>query len=207
MTESVQLVRYDAMCRAIDAAYEVDEVKELRDKAMAIEAYAKQAKNTEAERRACEIRLRAERKAGQLLASLERAPRGGDHKSEQYQSGGVGRIDPSPYQQTLADSKIGDRTARRWQQLAGVPDEQFEAALAGPDKPTTNGIIERPKSCDPMNPKALWLWGRLRDFERDGILADDLGDLLSDMTDAMRADVLRLAPLVADWLYGVVSDE
>ncbi len=30
------------------------------------------AKNTEAERRACEIRLRAERKAGKLAAKLER---------------------------------------------------------------------------------------------------------------------------------------
>jgi hypothetical protein len=39
------LVRYEAMCRAIDAAYTVDEVKDLRDKAKAIEEYAKQAKN------------------------------------------------------------------------------------------------------------------------------------------------------------------
>jgi len=31
------LVHYDAMCQAIDAAYEIDEVKEIRDKAMALE--------------------------------------------------------------------------------------------------------------------------------------------------------------------------
>ena len=59
------LIKYDAMCRAIDAAYEVDEAKDIRDKAVALEAYFQQAKNVEAERRACEIRLRAERKAGQ----------------------------------------------------------------------------------------------------------------------------------------------
>ena len=64
------LVKYDAMCRAIDAAYQVDEAKSIRDKAVAMEAYFQQAKNTEAERRACEIRLRAERKAGQILKRM-----------------------------------------------------------------------------------------------------------------------------------------
>jgi hypothetical protein len=32
-----ELVKYDAMCRAIDAAYEVDEVKDIRDQARALE--------------------------------------------------------------------------------------------------------------------------------------------------------------------------
>jgi hypothetical protein len=40
------LVKYDAMCRAIDAALEVDEVKDVRDLAMAAALYAKQAKNS-----------------------------------------------------------------------------------------------------------------------------------------------------------------
>ena len=52
---SGELVRYDAMCSAIAAAYEVDEVKDIRDKAIALEVYARQARNTEAERQACEI--------------------------------------------------------------------------------------------------------------------------------------------------------
>ena len=68
-----QLVRYDAMCRAIGAAYRVDEVKDIRDKALAVEHYCRQAGNTEAERQACEIRLRAERKAGQLLTTMMKA--------------------------------------------------------------------------------------------------------------------------------------
>jgi hypothetical protein len=40
-------------------------VKDIRDKARAIEMYARQAQNTEAERLAILIRLRAERKCGQ----------------------------------------------------------------------------------------------------------------------------------------------
>jgi hypothetical protein len=51
-----------------------------------------------------------------------------------------------------------------------------------------------------MCPKALWLWGRLRDLERDGLLDEDPRDLLSRMTDGMQADILRLSTVVADWL-------
>ena len=73
MSDGTQLVRYDAMCRAIAEAHAVDEVKDIRDKARAIEMYARQAQNTEAEERAREIRLRAERKCGQMLADLKAA--------------------------------------------------------------------------------------------------------------------------------------
>jgi hypothetical protein len=39
------LVLYDAMCVAIANCHEVDEVKDFRDKAIAFEAYARQAKD------------------------------------------------------------------------------------------------------------------------------------------------------------------
>lgn len=183
-----ELVRYDAMCRAIADAYEVDEVKDIRDRAVAMEAYFRQAKNPEPERRACEIRLRAEKKAGQLLAVMERAERG--RPSEQMSS-----------RPTLSDLGVSRDQSSKWQQLAQVPEEQFEAALAAPEKPSTNGIIAQVKPRqEPMNPLALWLWGRLRDFEREGVINEEPADLLGAMTDAMRADVRRLLPLVTDWL-------
>ena len=54
----------------------VDEVKSIPDKAVAMEAYFRQAQNTEAEGRACQIRLRAERKGGELLEKEEKAKGG-----------------------------------------------------------------------------------------------------------------------------------
>ena len=65
------LVRYDAMRHAIVACASVDEVKEIRDRARAMEVYAAQALNTESERKACEIRIRAERRVGQMLKEMK----------------------------------------------------------------------------------------------------------------------------------------
>lgn len=61
-------------------------------------------------------------------------------------------------------------------------------------------VIDRPAPRKVMDKTALWLWGRLKDFERDHVLSKDPGFLLSEMTDPMRADVQRLLPLVRDFL-------
>ena len=104
-------------------------VKDIRDKAMALEAYAKQARNTEAERRACEIRLRAERKAGELLSKMEKAPRGPDKNgSGQRSQRGTSDIP------TLPELGISKQQSHRWQKLAAVPKEEFETALRAPEK-------------------------------------------------------------------------
>ncbi|MYF06691.1 MAG: hypothetical protein F4092_00580 [Rhodospirillaceae bacterium] len=208
------------MCRAIDACFEVDEVKDLRDKAMAMEHYARQARNPEPERRACEIRLRAERKAGQLLKDMEKAARGPD-------ANGQGSQRATAETPTLSDMGVSKDQSSRWQKLADVPEEQFEAALAAPEKPSTTGIIRangqtvaddsesdsesatvaESEPVAPMDPNALWVWGRLRDFERDGVLDENPITLLSVMTDGMQADVRRLARPVAEWLEAMNHDQ
>lgn len=189
------LARYDAMCRAIDAAYKVDEVKDIRDKAVALEAYARQAKNVEAERRACEVRLRAERKAGTLSAKLERAQ---GKRTDKQTSGGR-----TPKSKALRNAGISTDQAKQWEKLAAVPDDLFERQIADPtQRPTTNGIIkasEAPKAT-PVSKSALWLWGRLLDFQRDGLLAKDPADVLETMTPEMLDDTHQLAPRVAAWL-------
>ena len=116
---------------------QVDEVKDIRDKAIAMEAYARQSRNTEAERRACEIRLRAERKCGELLKELERS-KGGRPSINSLQS-------EVSFKNTREKAGISDTQAHRWQKLADIPEEQFEATFARPEKPSTNGIIAAAK--------------------------------------------------------------
>jgi hypothetical protein len=202
----LQLVRYDTMCRAIDAAYEVDEVKQIRAEAVALEAYAKQAKNTEAERRACEIRLRAERKAGQLLKQAEKAKAApGPGRGKKGPASRVGAFRTAP---TLKQLGISEKQSSNWQKLGAVPQAEFDAAVDAAEKPTTNGIIRatsKPKVY-PVAREALWLWGRLNDFS-EMLLTKEPAAVMRTMTVEMKDEVHVLAPRVATWLkrIGAVS--
>jgi len=85
----------------------------------------------DAERKACAVRLRAERRAGELLAGMEKHPPGPD-RSERA-------TDLPP---TLADMGITKGQSSRWQQLASVPPADLERALADPDAmPSTARLI------------------------------------------------------------------
>jgi hypothetical protein len=90
--------------------------------ATAIEVYAHQSQNIEAERQACEIRMRATRRLGQLLAEREK-PKGSP--GNQY-TGPLARSDGS---KTLADIGITRDQSSQFQKLAAVPEDDFEAAL------------------------------------------------------------------------------
>jgi hypothetical protein len=188
-----KLAKYDAMVKAIAVAYKVDEVKAIRDQAAALEKYAKLAKDTENERRCCEIRLRAERKAGQILKKMPKA-KGARDKRATRSSGTT-----AP---TLKKRGITKDQSSQWQKLAKPTDQQFEAALDQAEMPTTAGIIKatEPPKETPVAPEALWLWGRLKDFQRDGLLDREPADVLATMTPAMLNDVHSLAPRVAAWL-------
>ena len=70
----MQELRIYSEAKRVLAQYKtVDEVKDFRDKALAIEAYAKQANDMELEWDAARARVRAERKCGELLAQVEKA--------------------------------------------------------------------------------------------------------------------------------------
>ncbi len=60
------------------------------------------------------------------------------------------------------------QTASRYQALADIPRDEFDTALSGPGKPSTNGIIRanREPQKAQVSDDAVWLWGQLRDFEK-----------------------------------------
>lgn len=188
------LAIYDSMVLAIDRCYRVDEVKDLRDKAMAFEHYARQAQNVEAERKAIEVRIRAERRAGELLKEMERGKPPGKplpiHAEREL----------SPYQTAKREANISTTQAQRWQKLAEMPREDFEGKLQDPlVRPTTTGLLngDQPKQAPD---DALWLWGHLRDFERKASFDSDINDTVNQMSPALQSDVRRIVPQLMEWL-------
>jgi hypothetical protein len=148
-----QLARYDAICRVIDSAYEVNEVKEIRDKAMALEVYMRQIGNTESEDQCYQIRMRAQRKAGELVKAMEKAKRGpdaGGQGSQRVTSEAfheeVVRLSHKPPPKTLAELGISKQQSSDWRKLAIAAGKVV-----------------------PVSGDALLFIGSMRDFERRGI--------------------------------------
>jgi N6-adenosine-specific RNA methylase IME4 len=120
-----ELIRYDAARRALAEAQRVDEVKAIRDKAVAVQAYARQAKDTTLIEHATDIRLRAERRAGELLAEM--AKRKERHAGKAPKGSRVATPMPQP---KLSDLGVSKTQSSRWQALASIPQEKFESVVA-----------------------------------------------------------------------------
>lgn len=82
----------------------------------------------------------------------------------------------------------------------GIVRRTLDERLANGEEPTRAAlkraiqpeVEDKPIVAD----DALWLWGRLRDFERQGYFSKDPRSLLNGMTDPMRTDVRHVLPRV-----------
>jgi hypothetical protein len=199
---SMHLARYDAACRAIAELHAIDELLNIKNGYVALQAYAHEARNFEIEQMAADIRVRAEFKAGELLIEMMKA---GLRETGRPQKGTkVGTRTSRP---TLGEMGITRSESRKWRRLFLVGRAKLEAALA--DKttiPTAASIIranEEPKHKTSVSSEAVALWSFLRDFENDGLLDKDPAEVLSTMTQAMLEQVHTRAAgrqmAKADW--------
>ena len=125
MPIKTKLPKYEAACRAIAEARNVDEVKSIHNEALAIKAYAKQAKNKVLEADAIEIRLRAERRLGEMMEAQPKAKGGADR--------GVGRRGNAGFSKpriTLAEAGIDKNLAKRARRLNALPEDRFEDVVS-----------------------------------------------------------------------------
>jgi len=119
MAEHASLVLLDKAKRELALMESVQDVKEIRDTAEAYRIRIKQAKaGLELQNKAAEIKLRAERRAGELLASMDRQQGGRPKPSHD------GSVSP-----TLADLDITPNQSSRWQSIASIPEEDFEEEI------------------------------------------------------------------------------
>jgi 16S rRNA G966 N2-methylase RsmD len=125
------LLKYDAACRSVAEAKAVDEVKDVRDKAMAMQLYARQAKNKSLEADAAEIRERAEYRLGEMLAVQRSA--GLLNPGTRVIGGGDGAggsvMNPPADLPTLKELGITKALANKSRKAWALPKETFEAAL------------------------------------------------------------------------------
>jgi hypothetical protein len=147
------LVKYNAARTALAEAHAVDEVKDIRDKAEAMAAYARQAHDTEMIAWVTEIKVRAERRAGELLAEMgmNRGAAGTGSNQHQVRSHDV----TAP---KLSDLGITKNESSRWQKLAAVPADKFEQAVSAAKEiageVTTAAMLRAAQAEQPAKPVA-----------------------------------------------------
>jgi len=132
------LVRYDAACRALAEAKAVDEVKNIRDVAVAMAAYARQAKNRDLEADAIEIRMRATRRIDELRQSQKETV--GLNQGAVPGKTGIRAtpvLDPRP---TLASQGIDKNLAKQARALGALSPERFEQAVTDARSATTRAF-------------------------------------------------------------------
>ncbi len=114
------LAQLDAAKRALAEATTIDEARDIRDKAEAIRGYYQQQKDSlEAQNYAAELKLRAERKLGEMLKETP--------KQHGARPADMGLQSATP--SSLSDLGIEKTQSHRWQKVASLPEAVFEEKI------------------------------------------------------------------------------
>lgn len=173
--EPVAELRVSELRRTLAVCLCVDEVKEIRDRATAVAAYYQQrGASLEIQNDAAEVRLRAERRLGELLKVMPKNAGGRPSKT------GSKKQQVSP----LREIGITRKQSMTWQQIAEIDEEDFEERIATARgngiELTTTRVLREP-----------------RDTQREGAPSPDDTEKVK-IAKAMRPLLL----LAADWPAG-----
>jgi N6-adenosine-specific RNA methylase IME4 len=114
---NTSLAFFESAKQALAICATIDEVKEIRDRAEALRVYQRQSgESLTMQNQCCEIKLRAERRAGEILKGMpkQNGARGTGKKVESH--------DGTP----LSDLGINKNQSSRWQALADIPEPTFD---------------------------------------------------------------------------------
>jgi len=178
-----QLVRYEAARNALAEARRVDEVKDIRDKAVAMETYARLAKDRELMEHATQIRVHAEIRAGELLREMT--------KNKGSVSGKTGRkarpvLDTAP---KLADLGITKTQSSRWQKLAALSKDEQQEKVEEAKRKTEAVINPTPRKTTPRKPPKAEV------------------PSLPSAIDPLLSCLMRVRALVFEWLPEIPLDQ
>jgi len=142
----LHLMKLDHAAKMLAECKTVDAAKDIKDKAVAIAHYLREkGASISVQNDARELYLRAERREGQLLATMPKQE-GGRPPKTATEKEGVLRL------ATLADMGISFKESARAQKLAALPDQEFETRLVlakeGAEKITVTSILGTSSASD-----------------------------------------------------------
>lgn len=182
------LTRYDHARSAVQAARTVDDAKDIADKALALQMYAKQARDPEMESWVAEIRLRARRRIGELTREME--------KAQGANLPNVPKLGHTAKREAIAAAGISKSEAHRCERIASVPAQAFERVIAEKREAkravtaddVERFVVKREKQAAPA--------AKAEEAKQEHCVIEDL--------DALCASGQRFATVYADppWQYG-----
>ena len=168
--EIIILNNWEKAKQAIAVCKDIDEVKKIRDKAEALRAYAKQAKEgLEVQNNIADIKLRCERKIGEMIPKTIR--HGGS----------------TLHDVMLKDVGISEIQSHRYQSISSLPEKEFEKYItdvkASNEELTTVGVIKLARELEKDNRVNKEKEDRIKEVSGIEIRKGDFKKVLSNLKD------------------------